>query len=282
MTECKEKPQTIFSFSEVLENLRQQCRFLKSEYEKSIDEMNKLRWKVINPARAISMAENIFVHGEFKKLREEKRKYEKAVADFEKNFSKYQQRESDFKNANWENLSEKIQEQYYLTKEKIILETARQKLQNTKNFLESESEKLEKICKTEDAREKIAVIAAGILKKNLKIAEEYEQAEIRSKYLSQKLKFAKNRLEGLQGNSSRKLQNYYFSVAQLEKESAKISSNNSNFIVNLIADALNGNENAVQLVAYCLDNCLEIDKTWSLMSELDKDALIRKEMLRDL
>ena len=282
MTECKEKPQTIFSFSEVLENLRQQCRFLKSEYEKSIDEMNKLRWKVINPARAISMAENIFVHGEFKKLREEKRKYEKAVADFEKNFSKYQQRESDFKNANWENLSEKIQEQYYLTKEKIILETARQKLQNTKNFLESESEKLEKICKTEDAREKIAVIAAGILKKNLKIAEEYEQAKIHSRDLSQKLKLAKNRLEGLKRNGARKLQNYSFSVAQLEKESAKISSNNSNFIVNLIADALNGNENAVQLVAYCLDNCLEIDKTWSLMSELDKDALIRKEMLRDL
>ena len=195
---------------------------------------------------------------------------------------KCQQREVDFKNTNWKNSAEKIQEQYYLKKEKIILETARQKLQNTKKFLESESERLEKICKTEKARQKISVIAAGILKKNLKTVEDYEKAKMRSKDLSQQLKHAKNRLEGLRGNSSRKLQNYAFSVAQLEKESAKTPSSDPDFIASLITDALNGNESAVQLVAYCPDSCLEMDKTWSLMSELDKDALIRKEMLRDL
>lgn len=244
--------------------------------------MNSLRCKVINPMRAISIAENIFVHGDFKKLREEKRKYEKAVSDFEKKFAEHQQHESDFKNAKWENLSEKIQERYYLTKEKIILESARQKLQNTKKFLDSESEKLEKICQTEEAREKISIIAAGILKKNLKIAESYEQAKIRSKDLSQKLKLAKNRLEGLRGNSSRKLQNYSFSVAQLEKESAKTTSSDPNFLVSLIADALNGNENAVQLVAYCPENCLEMEKNWDLLSDIEKDALIWKEMVREL
>lgn len=285
LTECKEKPQTIFSFSEVQENLCQQCRFLKSEYEKSIDEMNRLRWRVINPARAISMAENIFVHGDFKKLRDEKRKYEKAVSNFEKKFADYQQHESDFKNAKWENLSEKIQEQYYLTKEKIMLESARQKLQNTKKFLESESERLEKICQTEEARQKISVIAAGILKKNLKIAEEYEQAKIRSKNLSQKLKLAKNRLEGLKRNGSGKLQKSVFRVDKpynFDKESAKTSSSDPNFIASLIADALNGNENAVQLVAYCPENCLEMEKNWDLLSDIEKDALIWKEMVREL
>lgn len=99
----KKNTQTIFSFSEVREKLSQQCRLLKSEYEKSVDEMNSLRWKVINPARAISMAENIFVYGGFKKMREEKREFEKPVSNFEKKFTEYQQRESDFKNANFEN-----------------------------------------------------------------------------------------------------------------------------------------------------------------------------------
>jgi len=285
LTESKENSQTIFTFSEVKENLRQQCRFLKSEYEKSVDEMNRLRWKVINPARAISMAENIFVHGDFKKLREEKLKFEKAVSNFEKEFSEYQQRESDFKNANLENSAEKLQEQYYLTKEKIILETARQKLQNTKKFLENESERLEKICKTEEAREKIAIIAARILRKNLKIAESYEQAKIRSKDLSQKLKLAKNRLEGLRENSSRKLQKSVFRVDKpynFEKESGKTASSDPNFIVSLIADALNGNENAVQLVAYCPDDCLRLPKDWNLMSELEKDELMHKKIMREL
>lgn len=38
----------------------------------------------------------------------------------------------------------------------------------------------------------------------------------------------------------------------------------------------------VQLVAYCPDDCLEMDKDWNLMSELDKDALIRKKIIREL
>jgi hypothetical protein len=278
----KKNAHTIFSFSEVREKLSQQCRFLKTEYEKSVDEMNCLRWKVINPMRAISMAENIFVHGGLKKLREEKRKFEKSVSNFERKLAEYQQHEFDFKNANFENSADKIQEQYYLTKEKFLLEAARQNLQNTKNFLESESEKLAKICQTKEARQKISVIAAGILKKNLKTANAYENAKVRSKVLSRKLTIVKNRLEGLKRNGSRKLRKLVFRVDKPAKESVKISSSDPNFVVDLIADALNGNENAVQLVAYCPDNYLEMEKSWSLMSELDKDELIHKKIMRDL
>ncbi len=50
----------------------------------------------------------------------------------------------------------------------------------------------------------------------------------------------------------------------------------------LIADAILREPEAVQLVAYCPDNPFEMEKTWSLMSELDKDALRRKKILRDL
>ena len=59
--------------------------------------------------------------------------------------------------------------------------------------------------------------------------------------------------------------------------------NHSDFsAASLIADAILREPEAVQLVAYCPDDCLEMEKTWSLMSELDKDALIFKEMVRDL
>ena len=63
-------------------------------------------------------------------------------------------------------------------------------------------------------------------------------------------------------------------------ESSDNSSNSS--AASLIADAILREPEAVQLVAYCPDDCLEMEKTWSLMSELDKDALIRKKILREL
>ncbi len=50
----------------------------------------------------------------------------------------------------------------------------------------------------------------------------------------------------------------------------------------LIADAILREPEAVQLVAYCPDNPLEMEKTWSLMSKLDNDALRRKKILREL
>ena len=51
------------------------------------------------------------------------------------------------------------------------------KLAETKNQLDSELTRLEKLCQTEEAQEKIAFIAAGILFKNLKIEQEYETAK---------------------------------------------------------------------------------------------------------
>ncbi len=50
----------------------------------------------------------------------------------------------------------------------------------------------------------------------------------------------------------------------------------------IIADAILRESNAVQLVARSSDNALEMDKTWELMSELDKDELKNKKILREL
>ena len=50
----------------------------------------------------------------------------------------------------------------------------------------------------------------------------------------------------------------------------------------LIADAILQEPQAVQLVARSTDNSLEMDKTWELMSELDKDELLQKKIYREL
>ena len=64
----------------------------------------------------------------------------------------------------------------------------------------------------------------------------------------------------------------------------KVSSDNAsiNSLASLIADAILNDPQAVQLVARLDGNFLEMDRTWELMSELDKDELIRKKIIREL
>ena len=59
---------------------------LKKEYENTFALKLKLRHKIISPQRAMAMAKNIFVHGEFKRLREEYVNTKKPSKDSPKNF----------------------------------------------------------------------------------------------------------------------------------------------------------------------------------------------------
>ena len=276
LVEEEKVPQEIFTLSEVRENLRLQCRELKVAYEKSVDERNMLMWKVISPKRAKTMAQNIFAKGGFKKLHEEERQYEKAAKIFERAKSEYHQNKLGFQNTVWKNSGEKIQAHYYLVREKVELESKSEKLAETKKSLDVESAGLEQFCSSEDAREKIALIAAGILRKNLKVVQKYERVKIRAAELLQKLKVAKNRLESLKEKYPRERKNKFYRVISPN------ASVDKNLALAMIADALNGDEKSAQLVAYSSSNSLEMDKTWSLMSELDKDALILKKLIREL
>ena len=67
----------------------------------------------------------------------------------------------------------------------------RQKLSDTKIRMDSELTHLEKLCETEESREKIAIIAASILRQNLKIALKYEKTKKRVGDLYEKLQKAK-------------------------------------------------------------------------------------------
>jgi type IV secretory pathway VirB4 component len=72
------------------------------------------------------------------------------------------------------NSAEKFQQSYYLTKTKIELEHRKEELNNWKNKLEDESKRLENLCSSDD-QNKIAIIAASILRKNLPFSKNFEK-----------------------------------------------------------------------------------------------------------
>ena len=280
--EVQEMPKSIFTAKEVQDNLLQQYRFLKKQREEAIDTCNSLMLKRLFPSEAMSIAKNFFTQDGFKKLRSEQEKYEKALADYERETSEIRERELLFQNRKWTNNGEKLQAQYYLTKEKIHLKETGRRLSHTKIRLDNELTRLERLCRTKEAQEKIALLAADILHKNLKIAQEYEAAKKRIGDLYEKLQEAKKRFNAFDEGYRSLKQNRVYRVIQPESNSTKTSSLKENELTAIIADALLAEPYAVRLVARSTGNNLEMEKDWEMMSELDKDELINKKIVREL
>ena len=131
-------------------------------------------------------------------------------------------------------------------------------------------------------KEKIALIAASILRKNLKIAQEYETTIKLLKDLRVKMQAAKKRLKALDDGYWRLKKNFVYRVIPSQSDSGKTSALKENELTAIIADALLDEPYAVQLVAYSDGNNLEMEKDWELMSEFDKDEIIRKKIIREL
>ncbi|PUU95791.1 hypothetical protein, partial [Acinetobacter baumannii] len=86
----------------------------------------------------------------------------------------------------------------------------------TKIQLDNESIRLEALCQTQDAKEKIALIAASILRKNLKIAQEYEATIKLLKDLQVKMQAAKKRFKAIDEGYWRLKKNFVYRVIQPE------------------------------------------------------------------
>ncbi len=278
----REKNKTMFTASEIRENLLQKYRSLKNQYEKAVDNRNSLMLSLVSPMNALNRAKDIFVHGGFDKLHAQQEEYEKTMTQFEHDTSHFLLWQQSFNDKKWTSAGDKLREQYYLTKTKIRLEMTGRKLAEMKNQLENELVRLEKLCQTEEAQEKIALIAANILFKNLEIEQEYETAKKVVSDLSEKLEEAKKRFKAFDEGYRRLKQNRVYRVIQSESNSTKTFALKENELATIIADALLVEPYAVQLVARSTGNNLEMEKDWELMSELDKDELINKKMMREL
>ena len=280
--EMPQTPKTTFTAKEVRNSLSRQYRSLKEEHEEVAIRRLQLMMKRVTAKEVMAKAKNIFVDGGFKKLSVEQQAYKKALTNYEREKSEYQEREMIFKRTKWTNSAEKFQAQYYLKKEKIRLEETGRKLSATKIRLDRESVCLENLCQTEEAQEKIALIVVGIIRRNLKMAREYEATSKRLGELFDQMQSTKKRFKALDDNYTSLKLNRLYRVIQPVSGSPKTTSFKESELTAIIADALLGEEYAVQLVARSEGNNLEMDKDWEMMLDSDKDEFIRKKIVREL
>ena len=223
------------------------------------------------------MAKNIFVHGNYKRLREEIRRYKKEEQRFAPKLLAYAKEEKEFQTRDWTVFprSTFLQAQYYLTKQRTMLELEKTRLDQIKLSLQNKQTELEKQCQEHEAARKIETIAAGILRKNYRFVRRLEEIETRAKELIPRMNHAKEQMNALGERISRDKINTRYRVTVSDTLP-------NNRAASLIADAILNEPEAVQLVARSNGNNLEMEKDWELMSELDKDEIIRKKIIREL
>ncbi|MBQ6005591.1 MAG: MobA/MobL family protein [Selenomonadaceae bacterium] len=273
----KEEPQTSFKTREVYDLIRQQYSALKKEHEDLFVEKFHLQRQIISPKRAIFMAKNIFVHGDFKRLREKIRRYKKEEQKLAPKLLAYAKEEKEFQTRDWSVYphSTFLQEKYYLTKQRTLLELERSRLDQITVSLQNKQVELEALCRQPEAVKKIEEIATGILRKNYKFVRELEEIEKRDKQVVQRMNHAKEQIKALENRIACDKVNTRYRVTVSDTLT-------NNQAASLIADAILFEPEAVQLVARFNGNNLEMEKDWELMSEFDKDEIIRKKIIREL
>ena len=266
-----EEKQTSFETREVYNLIR--CRYLglKEDYEKNYFRQFNLQRQIISAERAKAMAKNIFVRGEFKRLREQFRRYKKDEQRLAQKLFVYSKEEKGFKTQDWTVL----QEQYYLLKQRTLLEVEKTRLDQIKLSMQEKQKELETLCQEPESKRRIEMIAAGILRKNYKFVRQLEEVEAQGKELFKRMTHAKEQMKALEDRLVLDKANTRYRVM--------VSDTLSNSkAASIIADAILFEPEAVQLVARSTGNNLEMEKDWELMSELDKDEFIRRKIIREL
>lgn len=273
-----EEPKTTFKTREVYDFIHRQYSELKEENWELLALKISLQRQIISPQRANAMAKNIFVRGEFKKLRERIRRFKKAEQRLTKRLLAYREKEEQFRKRDWSLFphSSFLQDQYYLTKERTLLEMERTRLDQTKSSLQKKESELERLCNQPDAVKKIDEIAIGILRKNYRFVRQLEQVQSRENHLTERMAHVHDQLDALKIHLDRDTYSTRYKVVspnRLETNEKKAS---------IIADAILFDPQAVQLVARLNSNNLEMDKDWEMMTDFDKDEFLRKKIVREL
>ncbi len=272
-----EESQTSFKTREVYDLIHQQYRALKKEHEDLFVEKFHIQRQIISPERAIFMAKNIFVRGEYKRLREKIRRYKKEEQKLAPKLLAYAKEEKEFQKRDWSVFprSTFLQVQYYLTKQRTLLELERSHLDQIKFSLQNKQAELETLCRQPDAAKKIEIIAIGILRKNSRFVRQLEEVENRDKEILQRMNHAKEQMKALENRIALDKVNTRYRVMVSDTLT-------KNQAASLIADAILFEPEAVQLVARSDGNNLEMEKDWEMMSEFDKDEIIRQKIIREL
>ena len=207
----------------------------------------------------------------------EVRRYKKDEQRLAPKLLAYAKEEKEFQTRDWSVFprSTFLQEQYYLTKQRTILELERCRLDQFKLSLQKKQAELETLFRQPEATKKIEEIATGILRKNLRFVRKLEKVENRDKEIIERMNHTQDQMKALENRIA------------LDKVHTRYRVTCSDTLTNtqaasLIADAILFEPEAVQLVARSDGNNLEMEKDWEMMSEFDKDELIRKKIIREL
>ena len=156
-----------------------------------------------------------------------------------------------------------------------MLELERSRLDQIKFSLQKKQAELEALCCQPEAVKKIDEIATGILRKNLRFVRKLEKVENRDKEIILRLNHTQEQMKALENRIALDKVNTRYRVTCSDTLS-------NNKAASLIADAILNEPEAVQLVARFNGNNLEMEKDWEMMSEFDKDELIRQKIIREL
>ncbi len=277
VTKTLEEPQTSFKTREVYDLIRKQYHALKKASEELFIAKFHLQRQIISPERALAMAKNIFVHGDFKRLSEKIQRHKKEEQRLALRFRDYDREEQKFQRQDWTVFphSTFLQAKYYLTKQRTLLELEKARLDQIKLSLQNKQAELESLCSQSDATKKIEEIATGILRKNLRFAHQLDEVESRFKQVIQRLNHTKEQMKALKERITRDKVGTRYRVTGSDNLS-------NNTAASIIADAILNDPQVVQLVARFDGNNLEMDKDWELMSELERDELLDKKIVHEL
>ena len=223
------------------------------------------------------MAKNFFVHGDYKRLHEDIRQYKKDEQRLAPKLLAYAKEEKKFQTRDWSVFprSTFLQAQYYLTKQQTLLKVEKNRLDQIKLSLQNKQAELESLCQPHEALRKIEMIAVGILRKNLRFVHQLEKIETREKELIPRINHTNEQMKALEYRIT------------LDKVNTRYRVTCSDMLPNskaasIIADDILLNPQVVKLVARSNENNLEMEKDWELMSELDKDEILNKKIVREL
>ena len=197
--ESEEK--TRFTAKEIDAYLKQSYIVHSKDYKKQQQQADMLSQKVISLERATVMARDVYTKGAFKAIRGEKRRLEKERVRLEAFRGKFEKEESEFSlipKPKW------YQDGTAYHRQEESLSIQKQELLRGENAwkekfasCQNREKELEAVCKKPDAREKIASITQGILRKNKVARDSYLAAKQRAGELYGKVRKIQDLQKGI-------------------------------------------------------------------------------------
>lgn len=264
----------IYTIDQVKELLTKSQEDLTIEYEKNIVAVKKLETRVISYNRAIAIAKDVYVKGDFKKLRDKTRALIKKEKSLETDKTVYKKESLEFskleKPSFWQSKERKLpyeNKKAELSKKSTELSLRKKSIDVEKKELDQEQKRLNNLCNKSLGKAKIEDIAMGILQKNQPIKEKYEVLLKKTDELSKTLQHTKKQVNAVKDRSRLDGKNVKYKVtATAQPGGGSVKAPDAK----TIANAILGDPKAVQLVARTKGND-EMEKDWSMMSEIEKE-----------